>query len=425
MQVEDKISRELLLFAFSSTLARINRTFLSAANRKESRGGSAVFSIYRYKVAKKAVELPLWEQFATRFGRLFQAKRETNQLIGDFYREGDTARYRYGSATELEWISPESVDYIYTDPPYGAHISYLDLSTMWAAWLGFHISVKDRVEEVIEGGEMRKSRETYQHLLTVSLEQIHRTLKTGGWLSIVFAHRDMTYWETIVEGCRQAGLEYVNTVVQPVGVVWSMHKKKNPLRVLSGELVLNFRKSARMPKSRTPSGKGDALKEVQECCEREILLHCGASTEALHHAVVPRLLEKGLLGEFSKKYGDLTPVLQRIFDFDASTSSWHLRPSHSLAGKAPATTLAKYHIVRFLTQRDREGQPPTENQVHEYLARLNANGRRDSLWVRRILRQVAYSPDECHWRPLKPGQQHAFHFRRVGCVLARTPPVVR
>src|SRR6202035_4544242 len=39
--------RDLLLMAFSATLARINRTFLSTTNRRESRGGSAIFSIYR------------------------------------------------------------------------------------------------------------------------------------------------------------------------------------------------------------------------------------------------------------------------------------------------------------------------------------------------------------------------------------------
>jgi hypothetical protein len=43
MEVAHERSRDLLRLAFSATLARINRTFLSATNRKESRGGSAIF----------------------------------------------------------------------------------------------------------------------------------------------------------------------------------------------------------------------------------------------------------------------------------------------------------------------------------------------------------------------------------------------
>src|SRR5260370_37268129 len=90
MKVRERAVRDLLLLAFSSTLARINRTFISTKNRRESRGGSAIFSIYRYKVAKNAVELPLWEQFVQRSRRLVEAKRETNRAISHLYRDRDT-----------------------------------------------------------------------------------------------------------------------------------------------------------------------------------------------------------------------------------------------------------------------------------------------------------------------------------------------
>ena len=40
-----------------------------------------------------------------------------------------------GTATDLSFIPNESIDYIYTDPPYGKKIPYLDLSIMWNAWL--------------------------------------------------------------------------------------------------------------------------------------------------------------------------------------------------------------------------------------------------------------------------------------------------
>ncbi len=78
MQCQLTTVRDLLLMAFSATLVRINRTFLSAKNRRESRGGSAIFSIYRYKVAKHPVELPLWRQFVARF-RTIGGRQARNQ----------------------------------------------------------------------------------------------------------------------------------------------------------------------------------------------------------------------------------------------------------------------------------------------------------------------------------------------------------
>jgi len=50
-----------------------------------------------------------------------------------------------GSALELnQFIDENSIDYIYTDPPYGGNIAYLDLSTMWNAWLGFPVTTEMR-----------------------------------------------------------------------------------------------------------------------------------------------------------------------------------------------------------------------------------------------------------------------------------------
>jgi len=393
--------RNLLLLAFSATLVRINRTFLSTKNRRESRGGSAIFSIYRYKVAKRPIELPLWKQFAVRFQRLLQAKRETNELIGDYYQKAQTAVFRNGSATQLlNFIEPRSIDYIYTDPPYGGHIAYLDLSTMWAAWLGLPITDEDRALEVIEGGELGKTRADYQALLSQSLAQMWEVLKPGAWMSLVFAHRDTTFWDALVDACLTAGFQYANTVVQPVGVVWSMHKKKNPLRVLSGELVLNFRKPAtKVVSVETAPARREAVEIVRECCETEIIRGVGATTESLHHAVIPKLLEVGLLRSFSRTHGDLVPVLAQYFDFDTVAAKWQIRGS-LVNGKLSSSEVARYHIARFLLRCQEEGKPVGEADVRQHVrATLQRNGSLAKTTIRRLLQEVGTCADGTHWLP--------------------------
>jgi hypothetical protein len=68
--------RDLLLLAWSASMAKLNKTFLSAKGRAESRGGSSIFSIYRYKLAAHSVELPIWETFHGRFLNVLAAKEE-------------------------------------------------------------------------------------------------------------------------------------------------------------------------------------------------------------------------------------------------------------------------------------------------------------------------------------------------------------
>ncbi len=74
---------------------------------------------------------------------VFNAKREIAPKIN-----ADTIaqlQVIQGTATDLSFLKKESVDYIYTDPPYGKKIPYLDLSVMWNAWLDLPVTEQDYV----------------------------------------------------------------------------------------------------------------------------------------------------------------------------------------------------------------------------------------------------------------------------------------
>ena len=405
-QENDDVVRNLMLVAFSATLAKVNKTFLSAHNRKESRGGSSIFSIYRYKVAGRPVELNVWEQFELRMRRLRAAKAETNELIGDFFREPATVQFIKGSATRLsDYVAPESVDYVYTDPPYGGHIAYLDLSCMWNAWLGFSVSDEDRREEVVVGGENRKTEHAYGELLQKSLREIGEVLRPERWLSLVFAHWDPTYWRLIVETCREAGLDYVNMVAQPVGTVWSMHKKKNPLRVISGEWVLNFRKvgCAHVRKFHKKANLEETVRDEAESC---IVRNAGASTEMLYTALLPRLLESGLLGGGNQKPRDLRALLEELFVFVPSHQRWHLRPNVIPNPRLPLQIRVRYCVASLLYGRDWRSRRLTLSGIQEIVRDRLGNGAAVSQeMLRSCVREFAHSCDDVHWNVPANGTQ--------------------
>jgi len=96
------------------------------------------------------------QTFATKFKKLAAAKKEIAPMV-NAGTIGNVEIYK-GTATNLSKIESESVDYIYTDPPYGAKIPYLDLSIMWNAWLDLPVSDQDYELEAIEGGELKRPR---------------------------------------------------------------------------------------------------------------------------------------------------------------------------------------------------------------------------------------------------------------------------
>jgi len=165
-KIADEQTRELLLFAFSGALDKASMLYRAPEPNKKHGGGSGLFLVYRYWVPPQLTQRDAWNAFATNVRRVAEAKKESNSLLGDFFREGETFSIHCDSAENLlNYVGKETADYIYTDPPYGAHIAYLDLSTMWHAWLGMEVTDEMRQREAIEGGEQQFDEKHFLNVL--------------------------------------------------------------------------------------------------------------------------------------------------------------------------------------------------------------------------------------------------------------------
>jgi 16S rRNA G966 N2-methylase RsmD len=245
--IKDLNARKAMVLAWSATLTKINKTFLSAEGRAESRGGSSIFSIYRYKVAKNPIELPVWATFHERAVNVLRAKAEIDQAIQLKRQTGGWFGEFKSYDQDIEDLSRElknSVDYIFTDPPYGGHISYLDLSTLWNSWLDMLPIPSQREKELIVGGDLKFTEDHYVEKLAKSVKSCLRMLRKDRWLSIVFQHWNPSYFECILSSATESGAELRAAVPQVGDPIWSMHKKKNQ-SVLAGEMILTFQKTGK------------------------------------------------------------------------------------------------------------------------------------------------------------------------------------
>jgi adenine-specific DNA methylase len=346
-QVPPGVIRNLLLLAWSASLAKLNKTFLSAKGRAASRGGSSIFSIYRYKLASAFVELPIWETFEGRFRNVLAAKKEV--LLVKRYREQtypqspplDSRRsFRVlctdAAALDRE-IEPGSVDYIFTDPPYGAFISYLDLSVLWNHWLGFPVSDEAAQHETIVGGERAHTEAHYKESLAASVRTALRLLRPDRWMSIVFQHWDVSYFETILETAEQNGAALKAAITQTGDVIWSMHKKKNSASVLAGELILTFYKpqNARVldatPPKQQPASETVLSEVFDECLANGTK---SFSSEALFNRLVIELWHRRALGCLSLDRRSFAANLEeRGWRYDPSAHVWNYR---GVARRRPA-----------------------------------------------------------------------------------------
>ncbi|MFB3891120.1 MAG: hypothetical protein ACE15C_03745 [Phycisphaerae bacterium] len=214
-----------------------------------------------------------------------------------------------------------------TDPPYGAFISYLDLSILWSHWLGFPVTDQARDAETIVGGQRSLSEDHYKKSLADSIRVCFRLPRPDRWLSIVFQHWDLSYFATILETADQCGAELKAAITQTGDVIWSMHKKKNSQSVLAGEMIITFYKparAARHDKLTEPAQASDpaaVLTEVFDDCLNNG--QTSLTSEAIFNRLVIGLWRRRALGCLALDRREFASRLrQRGWTYDAQTHLW-------------------------------------------------------------------------------------------------------
>src|SRR5205085_3509589 len=104
-----------------------------------------------------------------------------------------------GDAASLAGIADNSVDYVFTDPPFGSNIFYADCSLIWESWLG---RLTDRTAEAVVNRSLAvesggKSLHRYAQIIKSAMLEIGRVLKPGGWATVVFHSTNSSVWEAI------------------------------------------------------------------------------------------------------------------------------------------------------------------------------------------------------------------------------------
>lgn len=329
-KINDETIKEQMKLVFSATISRVNITYnLSGTRQKDGKirlgdGGAAIFAQYRYWIPKNIIELPVWKRFADRFQRILKAKEKWNEITKDFSVK-DNFQCLNCSVSELSKYIPEkSVDYIYTDPPYGGNIAYLDLSTMWNAWLGFNIDERTRQEEIIEGGDMEKKQEDYEKRFSYSFEEMSKVLKKDGWLSLVFAHKKLEFWNLIIDANESSGMEFKGSVYQPTNNS-SIHYKKNPANVLCSQRIANFQKTYDKAAREKPD---DLKKFIIDEMERACIERRGAQIDVIYQRVLDKLLNNNTIHEAKKMgYLKLNNILDddKLFFFEPDSNKYFVK----------------------------------------------------------------------------------------------------
>lgn len=107
-----------------------------------------------------------------------------------------------GDALHNSLIPNESVDYIFTDPPFGDNIMYSELNRITEAWLNVITNSKD---EAIANKTQKKEAADYMKLIQSAFVDYFRILKPGKWMTVEFSNTKASIWNAIQTAIQNAG----------------------------------------------------------------------------------------------------------------------------------------------------------------------------------------------------------------------------
>lgn len=201
-KVDDPAIRQKLRFAFTAILPRASRRYQWSAKRPLNAQNQT------YYISPVYYEWNIFELF----GRKIEAAVRADDIIDGSegpLLPGKSGRrevaYDLASADRLEHLGDASVDYIFTDPPFGSNIFYSDMSLFHEAWLG---KTTDNTSEAVvhtTGKRKNGAEQRYHDLLLGAFKEGYRVLKPGGRMSVVFGNSSGRIWGLVQRAMRDAG----------------------------------------------------------------------------------------------------------------------------------------------------------------------------------------------------------------------------
>ncbi|PDW00993.1 hypothetical protein CJ255_19890 [Candidatus Viridilinea mediisalina] len=194
-------------------------------------------------------------------------------------------------------MSANSVDYIFTDPPYAEKVQYGELNFVWEAWLNFDTHWHD--DEIIVNSVRGKTEDDWAAMMRQAMAECYRVLKPGRWLSLCYHDTSEGTWQLVQDIMAEAG--FVVDKSDSALFISTSQKSYNQLtadKVNKRDLVINFRKPrpGEATQALLISGDEDSAsfsEKVRAIIRAYLTDHPGSSKDRIYDEVVSRMVQAG------------------------------------------------------------------------------------------------------------------------------------
>ena len=228
----------LLLLAFTANLANCSKLVPPINTRGALAQGAWMTGFY---IGETYIENNVLHYFENRLMKALSGKAEYYACLQRRGKSKTKVAYfiTKQDAKHLQ-LEDKSVDYIFTDPPYGDSVPYFEQSVIWNAWLGF---LPDYENEIIisNSTERVKDIDDFSRGINDSVSEINRVLKDNHFFSITYHSLSGLEWKAVTNACLRN-----NFVLYEYE--WLEQKTLPPrqiarMKTIKGDVLVTFKKS--------------------------------------------------------------------------------------------------------------------------------------------------------------------------------------
>jgi DNA modification methylase len=303
--------KDLFKLAFTANLANCSKLVPPIKTRGDMSQGAWMTGFY---IGETYLENNVLQYFENRFDKIVKGKKDYLKFFENslFTNNLNTFSVTQYDAKDLK-IASDSIDYIFTDPPYGDAVPYFEQSIIWNSWLKVSPNYKDEI--VISDSKSRgKDTSSFELEINEAFSEIRRVLKVGGYFSLTYHSLSGLEWKAITNACIQNGFEMIdfNWLVQKTFTPRQINRSKS----IKGDVLVTFEK--------VPSITSIHLDEIQT---KELFIdqiegwleHESLDTNEIFMRIMKTIFQKKIIiGQI-----DLLDVLLKNFKFEEN-QTWSL-----------------------------------------------------------------------------------------------------
>ncbi len=233
--------KDLLKVAFTANLANCSRLVPPIKSRGPMAPGAWMTGFY---IGETYLENNVLQYFENRFKKIVNGKKDylsyfSNTDSLDLFKYENSYTVLQNDAKNLN-LKNDSIDYIFTDPPYGEAVPYFEQSIIWNSWLQLNPDYKEEIV-ITDSKERQKDVTAFEQDINLAFQEIRRVLKPEGYFSLTYHSLSGLEWKAITNACINNGFELVD-------YEWLVQKSFTPrqinrLKSIKGDVLVTLQKA--------------------------------------------------------------------------------------------------------------------------------------------------------------------------------------